>query len=51
MLKPETKQPDSYLLTGGEIVPDPQAMQYRYKALLTLSLIHISPTTSQGAGV
>ena len=35
MLKPETKQPDSYLLTGGEIVPDPRAMQYRYKALLT----------------
>ena len=34
MLKPETKQPDSYLLTGGEIVPDPRAMQYRYKALL-----------------
>ena len=34
MLKPETKQPDSYLLTGGEIVPDPQAMQYRYKVLL-----------------
>lgn len=30
MLKPETKQPDSYLLTGGEIVPDPRAMQYRY---------------------
>lgn len=28
MLKPETKQPDSYLLTGGEIVPDPRAMQY-----------------------
>lgn len=34
MLKPETKQPDSYLLTGGEIVPDPRAMQYRYKVLL-----------------
>ena len=34
MLKPETKQPDSYLLTGGEIVPDPRAMQYRYKMLL-----------------
>ena len=34
MLKPETKPPDSYLLTGGEIVPDPRAMQYRYKVLL-----------------
>ena len=34
MLKPETKQPDSYLLTGGEIVPDPRTCQYRYKALL-----------------
>ena len=34
MLKPETTQPDSYLLTGGEIVPDPRAMQYRYKVLL-----------------
>ena len=34
MLKPETRQPDSYLLTGGEIVPDPRAMQYRYKVLL-----------------
>ena len=34
MLKPATKQPDSYLLTGGEIVPDPRAMQYRYKVLL-----------------
>ena len=34
MLKPETKQPDSYLLTDGEIVPDPRAMQYRYKVLL-----------------
>lgn len=34
MLKPETKQPDSYLLTGGEIVPDPRTYQYRYKALL-----------------
>ena len=34
MLKPETKQPDSYLLTGGELVPDPRTCQYRYKALL-----------------
>lgn len=34
MLKPETRKPDSYLLTGGEIVPDPRTCQYRYKALL-----------------
>ena len=34
MLQTARKQPDSYLLTGGEIVPDPRAMQYRYKVLL-----------------
>ena len=34
MLKTAQKQPDNYLLTGGEIVPDPRAMQYRYKVLL-----------------
>ena len=41
MLKPETKQPDSYLLTGGEIVPDPRAMQYRYtqKKLVDAKLV------------
>ena len=34
MLQTARKQPDSYLLTGGEIVPDPRTYQYRYKALL-----------------
>ena len=34
MLQTARKQPDSYLLTGREIVPDPRAMQYRYKVLL-----------------
>ena len=35
VLKAAQKQPDSYLLTGRERVPDPRAMQYRYKVLLT----------------
>ena len=35
MLQTARKQPDSYLLTGRERVPDPRAMQYRYKVLLT----------------
>ncbi len=34
MLQTAQKQPDSYLLTGGELVPDPRTCQYRYKALL-----------------
>ena len=33
MLKPETKKPDSYLLPGGELIPDPRTCQYRYKVL------------------
>lgn len=35
VLQTVRKQPDSYLLTGRERVPDPRAMQYRYKVLLT----------------
>lgn len=34
VLKAAQKQPDSYLLTGREIVPDPRTYQYRYKVLL-----------------
>ena len=34
MLQTARKQPDSYLLTGRERVPDPRTCQYRYKALL-----------------
>ena len=28
------RQPEAYLLTGGETLPDPRTCQYRYKALL-----------------
>ena len=35
MLQTARRQLDSYLLTGRERVPDPRAMQYRYKILLT----------------
>ena len=34
MLQTAQKQPDSYLLTGRERIPDPRTCQYRYKALL-----------------
>ena len=34
VLKPDQRLPETYLLTGGEIIPDPRTMQNRYKALL-----------------
>lgn len=34
VLKGDHRPPDAYLLTGGEIMPDPRTYQYRYKALL-----------------
>ena len=34
MLKADHRQPEAYLLTGGETLPDPRTCQYRYKALL-----------------
>ena len=34
VLQTAQKQPDSYLLTGGALLPDPRTCQYRYKALL-----------------
>lgn len=34
LLNAEQRQPDAYLLTGGEALPDPRTCQYRYKALL-----------------
>ena len=34
VLKPDQRLPETYLLTGGEIIPDRRTMQNRYKALL-----------------
>ena len=34
VMKPDQRLPETYLLTGGEIIPDPRTMQNRYKALL-----------------
>ena len=34
VLKPDQRLPETYLLTGGEIIPDPRTMQNRYRALL-----------------
>lgn len=34
MLNVSHRQPEAYLLTGGEALPDPRTCQYRYKALL-----------------
>ena len=34
VLKADNRQPEAYLLTGGEALPDPRTCQYRYKALL-----------------